>query len=91
MIKTFPLLCMAVALSGCASMSYPLPECDGYSRRPLNRPMWQWENHNALNQKHSDTRPVTASRVATAFAEEGKEPPAFAHLDIETSYRRCEV
>lgn len=35
---------MCLAASGCAAVSYPLPSCDGYSRRPLNRSMWDWEN-----------------------------------------------
>jgi type IV secretion system protein VirB7 len=59
MIKTFSLLCVAAALTGCASLNYPLPKCDGYSRRPLNRSMWQWEDNSNLNQKHSDTRSTT--------------------------------
>jgi type IV secretion system protein VirB7 len=31
---------------GCASLTGPrgAPSCDGYSRRPLNRSMWDWEN-----------------------------------------------
>ncbi|QLL65635.1 hypothetical protein [Sinorhizobium mexicanum] len=90
MIKPILLLCVAAALSGCASMTYPLPKCDGYSRRPLNRSMWQWEDNSNLKQKHSDAGPLTSSRVAAAFAEERKEPPAFAHLGSDTSYRRCE-
>ncbi|AFL51495.1 type IV secretion system protein VirB7 [Sinorhizobium fredii] len=90
MIRTFPLLCMAAALSGCASMTYPVPKCDGYSRRPLNRSMWQWEDNSNLKQKHSDARPVTSSSVVAAYAEEKKEPPAFAHFDAAASYRRCE-
>lgn len=90
MIRPIVLLCMATALSGCASMTYPLPKCDGYSRRPLNRSMWQWEDNSNLSQKHSDARPVTPSPVAAAYAEEGKKPPAFAHIDIDASYRRCQ-
>lgn len=91
LIRPILLLCMATVLGGCASMTYPLPKCDGYSRRPLNRSMWQWEDDNNLKQRHSDARPVSLSRVAAAFAEEGKEPPAFAHFGIDASYRRCEV
>lgn len=90
MIRSILLLCTAAALSGCAAMTYPLPKCDGYSRRPLNRSMWQWEENNNLSQKHADMRPVTSSSVAAAYTEEKKEPPAFAHLDIDASYRRCE-
>ncbi|MDT4872102.1 hypothetical protein FQZ97_1072710 [compost metagenome] len=70
-------------------MTYPLPKCDGYSRRPLNRSMWQWEDNSNLKQKHSDAVPVTSS-MAAAYAEEDKEPAAFAYFDIDVSYRRCE-
>ena len=90
MIRTFPLLCMAVALSGCASLTYPLPKCDGYSRRPLNRAMWQWEDNSYLKQKQSDARPAASQSVATAYVNKGSEPPAFAHLGIDASYRPCE-
>lgn len=90
MIRPMLLLFVAAALGGCASMTYPLPRCDGYSRRPLNRSMWQWEDNNNLSQKHSDARPATSSHMAAAYAEEEREPPAFAHLDIDASYRRCE-
>lgn len=90
MIRTFPLLCMAAALSGCASLTYPLTECDGYSRRPLNRSMWQWEDNSNLKQKQSDARPAASQSVATAYVEEAREPPAFAHRDIDASYRPCE-
>jgi type IV secretion system protein VirB7 len=90
MIRTFPLLCMAAILSGCASMTYPLPKCDGYSRRPLNRAMWQWEDDNNLKRKHSRARPATSQHVAMAYVKEDQEPPAFAHLHIDASYRPCE-
>jgi type IV secretion system protein VirB7 len=91
MIRPILLLCMATALGGCASMTYPLPKCDGYSRRPLNRSMWQWEDNNDLSPKHSDARPVISSPRAASYAEEGKEPSAFAQFDIDASFRRCEV
>lgn len=89
MIRPVLLLCVAAALSGCASMTYPLPKCDGYSRRPLNRAMWRWEVNSNLKQKHSDARPAASQSVAAAYVEEGREPPAFAHLDADASYRPC--
>ena len=88
MTRAFPLLCMAAILGGCASMSHPLPKCDGYSRRPLNRAMWQWENNSDLKQKHSDQRPVTSPRMAS-YVEARKQLSAFAHLDFDASYRPC--
>jgi type IV secretion system protein VirB7 len=90
MIRTFPLFCIATIVSGCTSLTYPLPKCDGYSRRPLNRSMWQWEDNSNVKQKQSDARPVNAQSMSAAYVEEGREPPAFAHLDIDASYRRCE-
>lgn len=90
MIRTIPLFCMAAALSSCASLTYPLPKCDGYSRRPLNRSMWQWEDYSNLRQKQTDTRPAASQSVATAYVEEGRKPPVFAQLDVDESYRPCE-
>ena len=90
MIRTFPLLCMVAALSGCASLTYPLPKCDGYSRRPLNRAMWQWEDKSNLKQKQSEARAAASQSVAAAYVKEGREHPAFTHLDIDASYRPCE-
>lgn len=39
-----------LALAGCASITgpRPAPACDGYSRRPLNRSMWEWESVNPV-------------------------------------------
>ena len=87
MMKPALLLVLAATLSGCASLTYPLPKCDGYSRRPLNRSMWEWEGDSKLKQQQSD---ASSSMPATPFAEEASEPAAFAHLDIDSSYRRCE-
>lgn len=89
MIRPILLLCIAVVLSNCASLNYPLPRCDGYSRRPLNRSLWQWENESRPEPKHSDARPTSFGRVAS-YAAEGQVPAAFAHLDVDASYRRCE-
>ena len=89
MIRTFPLLCMAAALSGCASLTYPVPNCDGYSRRALNRSMWQWEDNSNVKQKQSYAGPATSQSVATAYVEEGRESVAFAQFDVDASYRPC--
>ncbi len=86
MIKITVSLFMLLALGGCASLTYPLPKCDGYSRRPLNRSMWEWEVDSTLKSQQSDRRSSTS---ATPYAEESKEPAAFAHLDIDGSHRRC--
>ncbi|MCA1493303.1 hypothetical protein I6F11_20495 [Ensifer sp. NBAIM29] len=89
MIRPILLLFMAAILSSCASMNYPLPKCDGYSRRPLNRALWQWEDYSDLDQRHSDTNAVNALRIASYF-DASKGPLAFAHLDVDASYRPCE-
>ncbi|UVC12457.1 hypothetical protein IHQ71_31160 (plasmid) [Rhizobium sp. TH2] len=90
MIKTVSLLFIAATLSGCASLTYPLPKCDGYTRRPLNRAMWQWEENSNLTQKRADARLTTAGQLAASYVEE-KDPAAFAHFDSARSYRRCEA
>lgn len=87
MIKPTLLLVIAATLSGCASLTYPLPKCDGYSRRPLNRSMWEWEGDSKLKQQQSK---ASSSVSVTPFVEEGKKPEAFARFDVEQSYRRCE-
>ncbi|WLE00794.1 hypothetical protein PX860_27585 (plasmid) [Agrobacterium leguminum] len=86
MIKTTVSIFMLVALGGCASLTYPLPKCDGYSRRPLNRSMWEWEGDSKVKSQQLDRRPSTS---ATPYTEESTEPAAFAHLDIDGSHRRC--
>ncbi|SDA87711.1 hypothetical protein [Sinorhizobium sp. NFACC03] len=88
-LRAFPLLCVAATLSACASMTYPLPKCDGYSRRPLNRSMWQWENSN-FKRTHSDARSAMAARTVTAYAEEDEDPSSLALLDFAASYSPCE-
>lgn len=90
MIRTVSLLCMAATFSGCASLTYPLPKCDGYSRRPLNRSMWQWEDKGNLKQQRADASPTSPGHLTSSYAEEEHDPPAFAHFDIARSYRRCE-
>lgn len=86
MIKITVSLFMLLALGGCASLTYPLPKCDGYSRRPLNRSMWEWEGDSTLKRQSSDRR---SSNLATPYVEEARKPAAFAHLDIDGSHRRC--
>lgn len=43
------ILCvMGWPLSGCASFYSAPPTCDGLTRRPLNRSLWDWETGTAL-------------------------------------------
>lgn len=91
MIKTVSLLFMAATLSGCASLTYPLPKCDGYTRRPLNRAMWQWEDNGNLKQNRAEIALPENGRLTTAYIEAEEDSSAFAQFDIARSYRRCEV
>ncbi|MGO7220518.1 hypothetical protein ACC678_12765 [Rhizobium ruizarguesonis] len=92
MIRIIFSLFLAMELTGCASMSHPLPKCDGYSRRPLNRSMWQWEDNKPTRQDGSDAVPATATGQVSSYGEEplAEEPAAFAHFDAVGSYRRCQ-
>lgn len=58
MLRTVPRLGTTVALvlicSGCASiLPNSPPSCDGYSRRPLNRSLWNWENRKGADEIQS--------------------------------------
>lgn len=90
MFRMFLLLGVASMLSGCASLSYPLPKCDGYSRRPLNRAMWQWENTSSAKQQQQSDAAMAPPNRASAFADDQMPPPAaFAHFNVADSYRSC--
>jgi type IV secretion system protein VirB7 len=92
MIRIPMLLLLTVGLTGCASISHPLPKCDGYSRRPLNRSMWQWENTGKEDRSNTGVIPANSTSPAASFAEEpaSATPAALAHLDIVGSYDPCE-
>ena len=91
MIRILLLLSLSASLSGCSSISNPLPKCDGYSRRPLNRSMWQWEDKGKLQKPGAENAHNQVSRAAP-FAEEPASvtPAAFAQFDVAGSYRPCE-
>lgn len=90
MIRMIFSLLLVTSLASCASITYPLPKCDGYSRRPLNRAMWQWEDKSSAKQPASDTDPGATSRV-TPYAEAQSQvaPAAIEQFDIAGSYRNC--
>ncbi|EJJ26224.1 hypothetical protein [Rhizobium sp. CF142] len=92
MIRMFLSLLLTANLAGCASISHPLPKCDGYSRRPLNRSMWQWESDGKTNQTTIGAIPADPARHVASFADEPASvtPAAFTHFDIAGSYRPCE-
>lgn len=90
MIRILLSFLLCVSLSGCASISSPLPECDGYSRRPLNRSMWQWEEKEKL-QKPASEYARSQTTLALPYAEEpiSVTPAAFVHVDTAGSYHPC--
>ncbi len=92
MIRMFLSLLLTLSLAGCASISHPLPECDGYSRRPLNRSMWQWESDGKTDQSTTGVISADPARHVASFADQPAPvtPVAFTHFDIAGSYRPCE-
>ncbi|TPL88786.1 type IV secretion system protein VirB7 [Mesorhizobium sp. B2-3-12] len=80
------------AVSGCATLSHPLPKCDGYAKRPLNRSMWDWEASKAGVDKQQFSL-ADGSEAALAFAERPAEPTietaAFASFDEDGSHTAC--
>jgi type IV secretion system protein VirB7 len=91
MMRIVLMLLLNLILAGCSSMSHPLPKCDGYSRRPLNRSMWQWETNDKSSLEMSEVVPADPTSYAAAFGEEpaAVAPAAFAQFDVENSYRSC--
>ncbi|MFK0207925.1 hypothetical protein [Agrobacterium sp. NPDC090283] len=91
MIRILLPLLLTASLSACASISHPLPKCDGYSRRPLNRSMWQWEDKGKL-QKPASVNDQNPGSRAVPYAEQpaAVTPAAFAHFDVSGSYGPCE-
>ncbi|MBB3133195.1 type IV secretion system protein VirB7 [Rhizobium pisi] len=91
MIRIIVSILLAMELTGCASKSHPLPKCDGYSRRPLNRSMWQWEGNKPIKQDGSDAVPAAATAHVSSYGKERltEKPAAFVDFDAAGSYRPC--
>lgn len=87
MIRIALFVCVASAVSACASHSHSPPKCDGYSRRPLNRSMWQWQEKGALKQSLSDLTRTGPATIALAFTEgpATDRPPAFGAFRLAGS------
>ncbi len=63
-----------------------LPKCDGYSKRPLNRSMWNWEG------KKPTPRPIIISGNTQSSVKESKLETLLAQkfTDEEMkSYKNC--
>ncbi|QTK81725.1 Hypothetical protein AT6N2_L0870 [Agrobacterium tumefaciens] len=85
------LLLLGTSLSGCASISYPLPKCDGYSRRQLNRSLWQSEDEGRQQAPANEISRKSESRAVPFVKEPAAEKTAvFARFDSADLYRPCE-
>ncbi|TCQ02659.1 type IV secretion system protein VirB7 [Rhizobium sp. PP-F2F-G36] len=89
-------VCTASILTGCASLSYPLPKCDGAAKRPLNRSMWQWQEERAGVSRQTAEPAQTTPGAAIAplnFAEtvpaRAVDHPALASFDEAGSRLAC--
>ena len=82
---------LLAAVSGCATLSYPLPKCDGYAKRPLNRSMWDWDAGKAQGNPQQQSSRAGGDALALAIAEH--EPTvatvAFAGFDEAGSHAAC--
>ncbi len=87
-----PLISVLFAVSGCATLSYPLPKCDGYAKRPLNRSMWDWDASKAEAHKQQSSL-ADGSAAALAFINQPVDPAvqtaAFAGFDEAGSQTAC--
>ncbi|AGS26441.1 hypothetical protein [Rhizobium etli] len=92
MIRMPLLFVLTVVLVGCGSISHPLPKCDGYSRRPLNRSMWQWQGDGQAKSPATSAVHMESVNKSASYAEENGSavPAAFANFDVAGSYRPCE-
>ncbi|MEP7453355.1 hypothetical protein [Phyllobacterium sp. SB3] len=83
---------LAGIISACSSLTQTLPKCDGYSRRPLNRSMWQWEATGQLKQQTSKAIPADPASRAASYAAEPAfvTPAAIARFEVAASYLPCE-
>lgn len=93
MCRLLVLILTASVLAGCATLSYPLPKCDGYAKRPLNRSMWEWEGGKGTTSQQHSSLP-NESGPALAFAETVHAPDAqtaFSGFDTAGSYRACQA
>lgn len=93
----FLALALAAPLTGCASLAgASAPSCDGLTRRPLNRSLWDWENA-APTAIAPIEAPATPSAIGEPIIRKGEIDRAHASermavlpiFDIIASTRRC--
>ncbi|WP_317992839.1 immunoglobulin domain-containing family protein [Bartonella gliris] len=91
-LKKIRIILPFLFLSGCMSSPHTLkalPKCDGYSKRPLNKSMWNWEG------KKPTPTPVVISNntdVKSSTQEGGLKALLAQKLtteEIEASYKNC--
>lgn len=89
--RILTLICLLFVVSGCATFSYPLPKCDGYAKRPLNRSMWDWDAGKPKGDQQQSS--LGGNSTALAFAgssdEAATKTVAFARYDEAGSYAAC--
>lgn len=90
-VRVFTLIGVLAILSGCATLSYPLPKCDGYAKRPLNRSMWDWEAGKAQGSKQTTSSDSGPNAAAFAAEPSGSaiQSAAFAGFDEAASHSAC--
>ncbi|OSJ36973.1 type IV secretion pathway protein [Bradyrhizobium japonicum] len=81
-------------LGGCANWSKGPPSCDGLTRRPLNRSLWDWENGTPLAAPEppippSAPAPIIRKGEAGPSAPSSHTANSGSRLDIAASYRTC--
>ncbi|MEO9340973.1 type IV secretion system protein VirB7 [Mesorhizobium sp. SB112] len=82
---------LMAAVSGCATLSYPLPKCDGYAKRPLNRSMWDWDADKAqgMQQQSSLATDGTGLAFTDQSADAAAKSVAFAGFDEAGPHTAC--
>ncbi len=94
LLKLLVVSVIACQLGGCASWSKAPPSCDGSTRRPLNRSLWDWESGTPLATPEqaappTASDPLTRKGDAGSSAPAGQSPASGSHIDIAASYHPC--
>ena len=93
-VRIATMMGLLAVVSGCASLSYPLPKCDGYAKRPLNRSMWGWEAGKSQGDEQQSSL-AGDTGAALAFIDQSTEPAvksaAFIGFDEAGSHADCQA
>ena len=90
--RLFIICVIAWQLGGCANWIKGPPSCDGLTRRPLNRSLWDWDSG------APSATPAPEVSPSTPIIRKGEGSPsapsthlaASSHLaEIAASYRAC--